>query len=115
MVRYAFDSRSSKILLTAAGAAGGDVYIDINNILAMGEEVDKEDANNKYTVVILATGGDNTVVAVKETVQEIVDFIKQLADEQMARREAEAKAREEEFKKAQAAQQAPQIEDKKAE
>lgn len=107
MVRYAFDSRSSKILLTAA-TGGGDVYVDINAILAMGEE---EKDGNKYTVVILATGGDNAIVAVKETVQEIVDFIKKLADEQMARREAEAKAREEEFKKAQAAQ----IEAKKTE
>ena len=98
MVRYAFDSRSSKILLTASTGAG-DVYVDINNILAMGEE---EKDGKKYTVVILATGGDNTVVAVKETVQEIVDFIKKLADEQMARREAEAKAREAEFKAVQA-------------
>lgn len=105
MVRYAFDSRSSKILLTAANAEGGDVFVDINNILTAGDEVDKE--GNKYTIVVLATGGDNTVVAVKETVKEIVDFIKKLADEQMARREAEAKAREEEFKAAQAAQQAP--------
>jgi hypothetical protein len=99
MVRYAFDARSSKILLTCA-CCDGDAYVDINNILAM---VDKGDEG---TLIVLATGGENMVVSVKEKVKEIVDFIQKLADEQMARREEEAKAREEEFKKAREAQEA---------
>lgn len=99
MVRYAFDARSSKILLTCA-CCEGDAYVDINNILAM---VDK---GKDGTVVVLATGGENTAIVVKETVKDIVAFIQKLADEQLARREEEAKAREEEFKKAKAAQEA---------
>lgn len=94
MVRYAFDARSSKILLTCA-CCDGDAYVDINNILAM---VDK---GKDGTVVVLATGGENTAIVVKETVKDIVAFIQKLADEQLARREEEAKAREEEFKKQQ--------------
>lgn len=97
MVKYAFDARSSKIILEGNEGA---VYADINNILAMVEK------GKEGTLVILATGGENIAVVVKETVADIVAFIQKLADEQLARREEEAKAREEEFKKAKAAQEA---------
>lgn len=97
MIKYAFDSRSSKIILEGKEGA---VYADINNILAMIEK------GEEGTLIILATGGENIAVVVKEKVQEVVDFIKKLADEQLARREEEAKAREAEFKAAKAAQEA---------
>ena len=74
MVRYAFDARSSKILLSCK-CCEGDVYVDINNILAM---VDK---GEEGTLVILATGGENIAVVVKETVKDIVAFVQKLADE----------------------------------
>lgn len=93
MIRYAFDARSSKIILTGKE---GDAYVDINNILAA---IDK---GPEETLVILATGGENIALSVKDKVADIVAFIKQLADEQIAMRDAEAKAREEAFVKAQA-------------
>lgn len=92
MIKYAFDARSSKIILEGEE---GDVYVDINNILAM------EDSKEEGTIVYLATGGENITVIVKDKVADIVAFIQKLADEQMARREEEAKAREEEFKEKQ--------------
>jgi len=95
MVKYAFDARSSKIILEGTQGA---VYADINNILAMVEKGDEG------TLVILATGGENIAVVVKEKVADIVAFIQKLADEQLARREEEAKAREEEFKKTRTAE-----------
>lgn len=89
MIKYAFDARSSKIILTGLD---GDVYVDINNILAT------ED-HEETTDVYLATGGETTIITVKDKTADIVAFIKQLADEQMAMRDAEAKAREQEFLK----------------
>lgn len=97
MVKYAFDARSSKIILTGAD---GDVFCDINNILAT------ED-NPEGCLVILATGGANEALQVKEKTAEIVAFIKKLADEQMVMKEAEAKAREEAFIKAKAEEKKP--------
>lgn len=101
MVKYAFDARSSKIILEGHN---GDVYVDINNILAM--EDTEED-----TAVYLATGGETTTLCVKDKVADVVAFIKKLADEQMGIREQEAKAREEKFmKEAAAAKEAPKKE-----
>ena len=94
MVKYAFDARSSKIILEGDE---GDVFADINNILAM------EDTSEEGTLVYLATGGDTTTIAVKDKVADIVAFIKKLADEQMAIKKEEAKTREEELKKLQEA------------
>lgn len=89
MIKYAFDARSSKIILEGEE---GDVYVDINNILAM------EDSKEGYTTIWLATGGENIEVCVKDKVADVVAFIKKLADEQMTFRDAEAKAREEAYK-----------------
>lgn len=93
MVKYAFDARSSKIILQGEE---GDIFADINNILAMEE-------TSEGTLVYLATGGDTTTITVKDKVADIVAFIKTLADEQMCIKKEEAKAREEELKKLQEA------------
>lgn len=93
MVKYAFDARSSKIILQGDE---GDIFADINNILAMAD-------TKENTVVYLATGGETTVLFVKDKVADIVAFIQKLADEQMGIKKEEAKAREEELKKLQEA------------
>lgn len=93
MVKYAFDARSSKIILQGEE---GDIFADINNILAMEE-------TSEGTLVYLATGGDTTTITVKDKVADIVAFIQKLADEQMCIKKEEAKAREEELKKLQEA------------